>query len=186
MATDIELDMIAEATFADVPNPDILVVPGGIVGTAKALSNEPSDGDVRSAGETADTIASVCTGSLILASVGLLEGRPATTHWGAEGVLENLGSPYQRERWVRAGNVITTAGVSAGIDMAIWLVAELTDQETARIVELDIEYDPQPLLAELDLAAMGPVPRAVRAAVTLLAPLMTRRPKRMSRQAGWA
>lgn len=186
MATDIELDMMAEATFADLPEPEIIVVPGGIAGTLRALSNDPVRQYVRSAGQTADTVVSVCTGSLILASVGLLEGRPATTHWGARGVLENLGSPYQRKRWVRAGNVVTTAGVSAGIDMALWLVAELTDEETARRVQLDIEYDPQPPFGGLDLSAIGRVPRAVRSVVTLVAPLMTRRPKRMSRQAGWA
>jgi transcriptional regulator GlxA family with amidase domain len=185
MASDIEVDMIAYATFNDVPHPDILVVPGGVVGTARAMSNEALRSYVRTAAESAEIVASVCTGSLILAAVGLLKGRPATTHWVAPGVLNNYGSRYQRTRWVEDGKIITAAGVSAGIDMALYLVARLTDQETMRKVQLDIEYDPQPPFGGIDWQQMGRLPRALRAAVSMIAPLMTRRPKWLSKQAGW-
>ena len=89
--------------------------------------------------------ASVCTGALILAAAGLLEGRPATTHWAYWRLLERLGARYVPEqRWVEDGKFITSAGVSAGIDMALHLVERLTDEATARRVQLGIEYDPKP------------------------------------------
>lgn len=185
MASDIDVDMLAEQTFAEVPNPDVIFVPGGVAGTLRAMSDEAVRAYVRTAAESAQYVASVCTGSLILASVGLLDGRPATTHWVARGVLNDYGAYYLPKRWVDNGKVLTAAGVSAGIDLALYLVEKLTDLETARKVQLDIEYDPQPPFGALDLEQMGTGPRAIRSAVTLAAPLMTRRPKRMSRAAGW-
>ncbi len=185
LASDIAVDLVADKTFAEVPHPDILVVPGGVEGTLRAMSDEALRRYVRTAAESAELVASVCTGALILASVGLLEGRPATTHWVARGVLRNLGSRYRRQRWVEDGKVITAAGVSAGIDLALHLVAKLTDRETARKVQLDIEYDPQPPFGGIDWARLGFWPRAMRTGVALLAPLLTRRPKRLSRQARW-
>jgi len=185
MDSDIEIDMIADKTFAEVPHPDILIVPGGLVGTLRATRNEAIRNYVHSAAETAEVVASVCTGALILASVGLLKGRPATTHWVAPGILNSYGSRYQRTRWVEDGKVITAAGVSAGIDMALYLVARLTDRETMRKVQLDIEYDPQPPFGRIDWKRMGFLPRAARGCISLLAPLLTRRPKRLSKQAGW-
>lgn len=186
LASDIEVDMVADKTFAEVPHPHILVVPGGVGGTLRAMSDEPLRRYVRTAAESAEVVASVCTGALILAAVGLLEGRPATTHWVAPGILRSYGSPYRRARWVEDGKIITAAGVSAGIDMALHLVARLTDEETARRVQLDIEYDPQPPSGRIDWSRIGALPRALRATTSLLAPLMTRRPKRLSRRAGWA
>ena len=185
LASDIEVDLIASETFADVPHPDILFVPGGVGGTLRAMSDEAVRSYVRTAAESAAVVASVCTGSLILAAVGLLGGRPATTHWVAEGILEQYGSPFRRTRWVENGKVITAAGVSAGIDMALYLVAKLTDRETARQVQLDLEYDPQPPFGTIDWDDLDRLPRAARGLTTLLAPLMTRRPKRLSAAAGW-
>ena len=185
LASDIDVAMLAERTFADVPHPDVIFVPGGVAGTLRAMSDEAVRSYVRTAAESARYVASVCTGSLILASVGLLDSRPATTHWVARGVLNNYGAYYLPKRWVDTGKVITAAGVSAGIDMALYLVEKLTDRETARKVQLDIEYDPQPPFGGLDLEQMGALPRAVRAGVSAAAPLMTRRPKRLSRAAGW-
>lgn len=185
LASDIEVDLIADKSFAEVPHPDILVVPGGVAGTLKAMSDDAVRSYVRSAAETAEIVASVCTGSLILASVGLLGGRPGTTHWVARGLLENYGSPFRRTRWVEDGKIIMAAGVSAGIDMALHLVARLIDEETARRVQLDLEYDPEPPYGMIDTARLPIMPRAVRGLTTLLAPLMTRRPKRLSAEAGW-
>jgi transcriptional regulator GlxA family with amidase domain len=186
MASDIGVDLLAERTFADVPHPDVIFVPGGVGGTLRAMSDEAVRGYVRKAAESARYVASVCTGSLILASVGLLDGRPATTHWVARGVLNDYGAYYLPKRWVDNGKVITAAGVSAGIDMALYLVEKLTDREMARQVQLDIEYDPQPPFGGLGLEQMGTLPRAARAVASAAVPIMTRRPKQMSRAAGWS
>ena len=185
MASDIDVNLVADKTFAEVPQPHIIIIPGGTLATLHAMSNEAIRRYVHSAAESAEVVASVCTGSLILASVGLLTGRPSTTHWVAPGILRSYGSRYHRQRWVEDGTVITAAGVSAGIDMALSLVARLTDQETMRQVQLDIEYDPQPPFGGIDWEELGVVPRALRAGVALAAPLLTRRPKRLTRQAGW-
>jgi transcriptional regulator GlxA family with amidase domain len=185
LATDLEVEMIADKTFAEVPQPDIVIVPGGTVPTLRAMSDQAVRNYVRTAAASAEIVASVCTGSLILASVGLLDDHPRTTHWVARGILNNYGSPYQRERWIEHGKFITAAGVSAGIDVALHLVAKLTDLETMRKVQLDIEYDPHPPFGRIDWERMGLIPRAIRALVSLSAPLLTRRPKRLTKQAGW-
>jgi transcriptional regulator GlxA family with amidase domain len=99
---------------------------------------------LRQVAETAPVVGSVCTGALVLAAAGLLEGRQATTHWAYYRLLERLGATYLPQRWVEDGKFITSAGVSAGIDMALALVARLTDQATAQMVQLAIEYDPYP------------------------------------------
>jgi transcriptional regulator GlxA family with amidase domain len=95
-------------------------------------------------------VGSVCTGAMILAAAGLLDGRNATTHWSHHKLLERLGATYLPQRWVEDGKFITSAGVSAGIDMALALVARLTDEPTARMVQLWIEYDPQPPFGGID------------------------------------
>jgi transcriptional regulator GlxA family with amidase domain len=97
-----------------------------------------------SAHTTATWTTSVCTGSTLLAKAGILDGRPATTHWGARDLLASLGAVVRHERVVRDGSVITGAGVSAGIDMGLTLAAELWGEETARAIQLFLEYDPQP------------------------------------------
>jgi transcriptional regulator GlxA family with amidase domain len=115
--------------------------------TARAAGSEAILDYVRSAAETAQVCASVCTGALILAAAGLLEGRPATTHWAYWRLLEKLGARYVPEqRWVEDGKFLTSAGVSAGIGMALHLTERLTDESTARMVQLGIEYDPKPPL----------------------------------------
>ncbi|MDI3339661.1 MAG: DJ-1/PfpI family protein [Sphaerobacter sp.] len=182
--TDTPLRLVPNRTYAAVPAPWGLIVPGGA-----AARTAPGDAAlrryVRSAGETAELVASIGTGSLILAAAGLLAGRTATTHWAAARQLEELGVRYVRQRWVEDGKFVTAAGVTAGIDMALYLAARLTDRETMRKVQLDLEYDPQPPFGGIDWEHLGVLPRAVRAGVSLLAPLMTRRPKRLTRQAGW-
>ena len=182
MATDIGAEMIPERTFEEVPHPYALVVPGGAQPTRKAMSNQAIRDYVRTAAETAQIVGSVCTGALILAAVGLLEGRQAATHWTSHKILESFGATYQRERWVEDGKFITSAGVSAGIDMGLELAARLTDEASARQVQLWLDYDPQPPFGRLDYEDMSLTLRARRAATYLAAPLLTRRPKRLTRR----
>jgi transcriptional regulator GlxA family with amidase domain len=150
MATDIGLQIQPERTFAEVAKPFGLIVPGGTVGPLKAITNDGLMAYVRSAAQTAEVVGSVCTGALILAAAGLLEGRRATTHWAFMDVLGRLGASPVRERWVTDGKFITAAGVSAGIDMAISLVAQLTGESEARTIQATIEYDPKPPLGGID------------------------------------
>jgi transcriptional regulator GlxA family with amidase domain len=148
--TDVVLQIIPTKTFDDVPNPFVVIVPGGMAPTMAALANERLLEYVRCAAASADTIASVCTGALILAAAGLLDDGNATTHWAFAPQLERLGAHYRPERWVQHGNVIASAGVSAGIDMALQLVARLTSEDVAKQVQLLVEYDPQPPFGGID------------------------------------
>lgn len=182
MNTDAGIQMVPDMTFSELPHPYALVVPGGTQPTFKAMSNQAIRDYVRTAAETAEIVASVCTGALILASVGLLEGRQATTHWACRKVLESFGAKYQRKRWVEDGKFIMSAGVSAGIDMGLEFAARLTDEETAKQVQLWLDYDPQPPFGRLDYEDMGLALRAGRAYISLTAPLWTARPKRLTRR----
>jgi transcriptional regulator GlxA family with amidase domain len=138
----VHLDV--EHTFADVPTPDVLLVGGGL-GTRRLLDpGTPIIEWIRGAHGTTTWTTSVCTGSLLLGAAGVLEGRRATTHWNAARYLELFGSTYSTDRVVTDGKVITAAGVSAGIDMALALTARLRGDDVARAVQLGIEYDPPP------------------------------------------
>lgn len=148
--TDVPLGVRPSHTFAEMPGPHVLVVPGGVVGTFERMAEGPVLDYVRRAAETAEVVASVCSGSLILASAGLLKGRRATTHWACQPVLEALGARYVRKRWVEDGKYLTAAGVSAGIDMALHLAARLTNEANARMIQTGIEYDPEPPFGGID------------------------------------
>jgi transcriptional regulator GlxA family with amidase domain len=139
------LSLVADASIDEVPSPDIVVVPGGF-GTRVLLDHEPLLDWLRSAHETTTWTTSVCTGSLLLAAAGLLDGVPATTHWLARGLLAELGAKPVPERVVEQGKIVTAAGVSAGIDMALHLVQRINGEEVAQAVQLGIEYDPDPPL----------------------------------------
>ena len=141
MATDVGLALTPERTFAEVPRPFAVIVPGG-PGSVAAMGNAAVQDYLRAAAPRAEVVGSVCTGGLVLAATGLLEGRRGTTHWAYARELEKLGAHYVRERWVEDGKFITAGGVSAGIDMAIALAARLTDRATAQRIQLGIEYDP--------------------------------------------
>jgi transcriptional regulator GlxA family with amidase domain len=182
MDTDIRVKMIPTHSFEEVPHPSVLLVPGGGVPTLRAMSNEPIRNYVHSAAETAEVAGSVCTGALILGSVGLLEGRQATTHWAYYKILEELGAKYVRRRWVEDGKFICSAGVSAGIDMALQLAARLTDEETARKVQRSLGYDPHPPFGGLDYDHLGAWAGTVRAGLSVAAPVIAARPKRLTRQ----
>ena len=137
------LTLQAKAGYADVPRPDIIVVPGG-PGQAAQMTPGPLQDWLLEADETSTWTTSVCTGSLILAGAGLLTGRKATTNWLAHEELRHLGAVPQRERYVFDGKYVTAAGVSAGIDMALALAGRVAGDEEAQRIQLGIEYDPQP------------------------------------------
>jgi transcriptional regulator GlxA family with amidase domain len=178
---DLHLKLIPTHTFEEVPHPSVLLVPGDRSSTFTAMSNEAIRSYVRSAAETAEVAGSICTGALILASVGLLEGRQATTHWIYYKILEQFGATYVRKRWVEDGKFICSAGVSAGIDMALHLAARLTDEETARRVQRSLGYDPHPPFGGMDYDHLGAM-SAARAGLSLAAPVIAAKPKRMIRQ----
>ena len=124
----------------------MLVYPGGR-GTRKELADEAVLDWIRGLAGNGALVTSVCTGSLVLAAAGLLDGKPATTHWGSLELLPTLGNEIEvrpDDRFVDTGEVITAAGVSAGIDMALHLVARLHSPERAREVRRYIQYDPEP------------------------------------------
>lgn len=137
------LGVVADATLEDVDLPDVLVVPGGF-GTRALMSDQRLLGWLRDVHRRSTWTASVCTGSLLLAAAGLLSGMEATTHWLELETLASLGAVAVPRRVVRAGNVITAAGVSSGIDMALELAALIAGEDTARAIQLGIEYDPAP------------------------------------------
>jgi len=137
------LAITADATLDELAHPDILVIPGG-PGTEQAMGDEATLAWLRAAHETSTWTTSVCTGSLILAAAGILDGVPATSHWQAFEVLELLGAIPTHERVVIEGKIVTAAGVSAGIDMGLTLAALLAGDHVAQSIQLGIEYDPQP------------------------------------------
>jgi transcriptional regulator GlxA family with amidase domain len=134
----------ATHTIAETLSPDLLLVPGGTTTPGQMVDDEVLEW-LRKVHEQTIWTASVCTGSLILAAAGILKGQPATTHWIKMSVLKTMGSkPQPLERIVRAGKIVTAAGVSAGIDLGLWLVDELAGRDLAEAIQLFIEYDPQP------------------------------------------
>ena len=137
------LGLVADASIDDVPEADILVIPGG-EGNRPLLSDERVLDWVRKIDEGSTWTTSVCTGSTVLAAAGLLDGRPATTHWAYMHRLAELGAEPVSDRVVESGKYMTAAGVSSGIDMALTLVAKLAGDDVAKAIQLGIEYDPQP------------------------------------------
>jgi transcriptional regulator GlxA family with amidase domain len=137
------LTVLAEHSLEEVTRPDIVLVPGG-PGEVAARAGEPILEWLRKVNETSTWTTSVCTGSLILAASGLLEGRRATSHWLALEELRRLGAEPVSERVVRDGKIMTAAGVSAGLDMSLSLAAEIAGEEVAQAIQLGIEYDPKP------------------------------------------
>jgi transcriptional regulator GlxA family with amidase domain len=138
------LRVLVDASFAESPKADLVVIPGG-VGTVKA-SKDPQVLDfVRSQVGGAEAVTSVCTGAFVLAGAGLLEGRRATTYWASLPALRQVpGVTVVEERWVDNGDILTGGGVTAGIDMALHLIGRLWSPETARRVQQAIEYFPAP------------------------------------------
>jgi transcriptional regulator GlxA family with amidase domain len=139
------LRVLADHSFADAPALDVVLVPGG-QGTRREVANPALIEWLRKAGERCRFVTSVCTGALLLHEAGFARGRRVTTHWGFVDALRKRGDVTVLEdvRYVRDGNLVTAAGVSAGIDMALWLVGQLHSPELARTVQRYIQYDPAP------------------------------------------
>jgi len=135
--------LVADGRWEDIPRPDVVVVPGGS-GAQILLDDERLLGWLREAHRETRYTTSVCTGALLLAGAGLLDGVDATAHWSQLDQLAELGAHPVAERVVERGRIVTGAGVSAGIDMALRLVELLTSAELAQAIQLGIEYDPQP------------------------------------------
>jgi transcriptional regulator GlxA family with amidase domain len=169
------LTVTARASFADLPAPDILLVPGGII-TGTLVPDHPIIDWIRRAHPSTTWTTSVCTGALLLAGAGVLDGVEATTHWGAMDELASLGAQPLRERVVRRGKIVTAAGVSAGIDMALTLAAEIAGAEYAQTMQLMMEYDPQPPFdcGSPDKAGPAAVNRAMTAMAAVMQQLATR------------
>jgi putative intracellular protease/amidase len=137
------LALHVETTLEEFAEPDILVVPGGF-GTRALMKDERMLDWVRRVHRTSQWTTSVCTGSLVLGAAGLLDGLEATTHWAAMDTLGQLGARPTGRRVVEQGKIITAAGVSSGIDMALRLAAKVAGDQIAQAIQLGIEYDPQP------------------------------------------
>jgi len=131
-------------TVSETPSPDLVLVPGGTTTPGQMVDDDVLDW-LRKVHQATTWTASVCSGALILGAAGILKGLPATTHWYKMGVLKIMGAkPHPDERIVRSGKVVTAAGVSAGIDLALWLAGEITGRARAEAIQLVIEYDPHP------------------------------------------
>jgi cyclohexyl-isocyanide hydratase len=145
VASDLGLAIAPTVRMADVPEKlDVLFVPGGTMGTIAIMKRPDVIGFVASRAAQARFITSVCTGSMVLAKAGLLKGKRATSHWSVRDVLADFGAIPVDERFVEDGNVMTGAGVSAGIDFAIRLVEKLRGKAYAETLMLQAEYAPQP------------------------------------------
>jgi putative intracellular protease/amidase len=151
------LGLVADAAYEELPDPEIVLVPGGL-GTRALLDDERILGWIRRAHETSEWTTSVCTGSLLLGAAGVLDGLDATSHWTELETLERFGARPSDRRVVEQGKVITAAGVSSGIDMALVLAARLAGPEVAQMIQLGIEYDPQP---PFDSGSRGKAPNQI-------------------------
>ena len=143
VTTDRGMQIVPTTTYAECPQLDVVMVPGG-PGQQDLMEDEEALAFLRAQARQARFVTSVCTGSLVLAAAGLLKGRRATCHWAAIDNLALMGAVPVRERVVVDGNVVTGAGVASGIDFALRLAAILAGEEVAREIQLQIEYDPDP------------------------------------------
>ena len=151
------LGLTVDYVFDQVPNPEIVLIPGG-VGTRALVDDAAILGWIRTAHETSRFTTSVCTGSLLLGAAGVLNGLSATTHFAARQSLTKYGATPSDQRVVEEGKIITAAGGSSGIDMALLLAERVADATTAKALQLGIEYDPQP---PYDAGALHKVDAAV-------------------------
>jgi transcriptional regulator GlxA family with amidase domain len=139
------MSVIAHAAYEDVMTPDVIVIPGGLVTVSMARKGtHPIIDWIRNVHPTTLRTTSVCTGSQLLGAAGILDGVPATSHWFLRDSLTEFGAVPTKSRVVQHGKIITAAGVSAGIDMALTLAADLRSEAAAQLIQLVIEYDPDP------------------------------------------
>jgi transcriptional regulator GlxA family with amidase domain len=158
------LGIVAQYPISEVSSADILVVPGGF-GEAQVRKQPHMLEWVRKIHQTTQWTTSVCTGSLILGAAGLLKGLPATTHWARLEKLREFGAEPRSERFVESGKIITAAGVSAGIDMALGLARRIAGDMVAHAIQIGIEYDPQPPFDGCAKRAPAPILEMLRARV---------------------
>lgn len=137
------LALLPDKALAEFPNPDIVLVPGG-PGTQLLMEDKAVLDWIRTAHETSTWTMSVCTGALVLGAAGLLDRKRATTAWVELPLLETFGATVVEERYVRDGKLLTTAGVTAGIDGALYLAAQIAGTEVAKTIQLALQYDPEP------------------------------------------
>ena len=149
------LTLVADRAIDDLTAPEVVVMPGGY-GTRELMHDERMLGWVRAAHETSEWTTSVCTGALVLGAAGILDGLEATTHWGSMDALGKLGATPVNRRVVEQGKVITAAGVSSGIDMALTLAARIAGDQVAQAIQLAIEYDPDPPFDSGSVAKASP------------------------------
>jgi len=142
--SDCGLGLMPTHTFANCPPLDLICIPGGSEGVAGIINDRETIEFVGQQSRTAKYVTSVCTGAFVLGMAGLLKGRRATTHWAYTDLLPLVGATYQKARVVKDGNVITGGGVTAGIDFALSVIAEIAGETIAKKIQLGIEYDPAP------------------------------------------
>jgi cyclohexyl-isocyanide hydratase len=143
VASDRGLGIMPTCTFETCPPLNLICLPGG-PGVVETLADAETVDFIRREGAHADYVTSVCMGAFILGAAGLLKGRRAATHWAYADLLPLVGAIHEKARVVRDGNVITSSGVSAGIDFGFRIVAELAGPEVAQALQLGLEYDPAP------------------------------------------
>lgn len=141
--TDCSFSILPSGSFADCPQSDLLCVPGGH-GVTPALGDQDIITFIRTQAKGAKWVTSVCTGSMLLGAAGLLHGKRATSHWAYVHLLPLFGAIYEETRVVTDGNLITAGGVTSGIDFALEVIAHVAGEDTARTVQLALEYDPKP------------------------------------------
>jgi cyclohexyl-isocyanide hydratase len=141
--TDAGFAIVPTQTFDSCPKLDVLVVPGGF-GTLALFNDQETLAWLRTQGDGARYVCSVCNGSMVLGAAGLLKGYRSACHWAWGHTLENFGATFVRERVVRDRNRMSGGGVTAGIDFGLTLVAELAGEEMAKLLQLALEYDPAP------------------------------------------
>lgn len=138
------LKLIADYDISEIQSADILIIPGSVIGFIRESKDAAVLNWIQKIHQTTNWTTSVCSGSVILAAAGILSGKKATSHWGAIHMLKDFGITPSSERYIQEGKIITAQGVSAGIDMALFLVSQIVGVEKAKAYQLFIEYDPNP------------------------------------------
>lgn len=139
------VQLVAKYEIDEIKKADILLIPGSTIAFIREMKDQKVLQWIKAINDTTRKTVSVCTGSIILSATGLLKGKKATSHWRPIKMLSDFGAIPTRERFVEQGKFITAAGVSAGIDMALYLANEISGEVSAKVAQLVIEYDPKPM-----------------------------------------
>lgn len=140
------LKLVADYDISEIENADILLIPGSVIGFLREAKKKNVKDWIKKIHQTTQWTVSVCTGSIILASAGILDGLKASSHWAVIHLLKDYGATPTLKRFVREGKIITSQGVSAGIDMSLYLASQIVGVEQAKVIQLMIEYFPEPPL----------------------------------------